>query len=783
MAKRLAPTDEARGDGGAAPAREQAPAVAWRGGLAGPFATLLLAARRLGRSWRLLLAVELGMIVAVALLATAPFYGDLVASVQLQSTLASATGPDRNLQVDATIASLYKPNLTAIDQSVEGVVRGYVGGIVTGPTEYLQTTRPLVLTKLNGHPIATALPQYPAYKGAQDLAMAFDYAQAAPYMKLYSGRLPRDGTGDALPEVMVTPAMGVKPGAILTFTDSQVVGLVYRARVVGVWFPKNENDPFWNGLGFDTVVSTILNNPPPPQFPILFTRTALTQMFNYPPTQVNQPMGLGLHYIYYVSPSAITVGHAQDIANNVKTLRNALDAEVPNANGVYLVDLSTKLATLLGSVTSLLANQTLPLYSVDGQLVALALLFIFVMAGLLVESQAGEIATLKSRGASTTQILLTYLTQGLLLSAGALLVGVGVAGGLALALVRFLIPLSASVRATLTPAYLATALTPRDALVPAVIGAGLGLLALLVASWQAARLDALAYRREQRRGDRAPFWRRYSLDLGLVVLCGAAYLELATFGGLGTRSQLNSLPGAPGTLGGASAVDYVQIAAPTLLLLAGALLIQRALPWALRALAWLAGRLRGATATLALAQASRAGATFGRLTLLLTLAVGLGLYALSFQTTLQQSAHDNASYLTGADERVVIEPESMGTPTTTGFTAAFAKMPGVVSATPLYRGTALTLANQGGQDVDVLGVDPATFAQTATWRSDYARQSLPQLMAILARAKHGPQAGTSAQPLVALIDQTYANAFQLSVGEAFQLAPQEEGQASTASSV
>ncbi|MDE3230367.1 MAG: hypothetical protein KGO05_10835, partial [Chloroflexota bacterium] len=426
MAKRLAATDEAREDVGAAPAREQAPAVVWRGGFAGPFATLLLAARRLGRSWRLLLAVELGMMIAVALLATAPFYGDLVASVQLQSTLGSAASPDRNLQVDATIASLYGAHLSAIDQTVEGIVRGDVGGIVTGPTEYLQTTRPLVLTKLNGHSIATALPQYPAYKGAQDLPMAFDYAQAAPYMKLYAGRLPLDGNGNALPEVMVTPAMGVKPGAILTFTDSQDAGLVYRARVVGVWFPKNENDPFWNGLGFDTVVSTILNNPPPPQFPILFTRLALTQMFNYPPTQANLPMGLGLHYIYYVSPSAITVGNAQDIANNVKALRNVLDAEVPNAaNGVYLVDLSTKLATLLGSVTSLLANQTLPLYSVDGQLVALALLFIFVMAGLLVESQAGEIATLKSRGASTTQILLTYLTHGLLL--GVVALGVGVA--------------------------------------------------------------------------------------------------------------------------------------------------------------------------------------------------------------------------------------------------------------------------------------------------------------------------------------------------------------------
>ncbi len=303
----------------------------WRGsgGFASPFATIWLAAQRLGRSWRLLLAVELGMVIAVALLATAPFYGDLVASAQLQSTLASSPSYDRNIQIDETVAALdARQSHQSIDQTVKSAVTETVGAIVSGPTEYLQTTRPLTLTEFNGKPIGEALPLYPASKGAEDLPMAFDYAQTLPYMKIYSGRLPRETGASVEPEVMVTPAMGVKPGAKLTFVDSQVPSLTYTVRVVGVWFPRNERDPFWNGLGFDTVVSTALNNPPPPEFPVLFTRATLTRMFTYPSDASRmRRWGWGSTISTMSLPNHITVSHAQAIIGELKQLRNALDTQ------------------------------------------------------------------------------------------------------------------------------------------------------------------------------------------------------------------------------------------------------------------------------------------------------------------------------------------------------------------------------------------------------------------------------------------------------------------------
>ncbi|HEY8324439.1 MAG TPA: FtsX-like permease family protein [Ktedonobacterales bacterium] len=765
----------------------------WRGTFAGPFSSVRLAAQRLGRSWRLLLAVELGMVIAVALLATAPFYSDIVASAQLQNTLTTAAPTDRNIQIDVTDPRLYFPSidpnaqLTGIDQLVTSDAQNAIGSFTSGWTEYAQTTVPFYVSRIDGKSVTKDVGGYcenvyvyQACSDGQMLPMAFDYAKAGAHMKLIAGRLPQPTTGKTPPEVMVTTAMGVKPGAMLhviNYNAAKKDTFGFDVKVVGVWGPKDPNDPFWNGLGFETIIVPNLSNPSPPQYPMLFSRAAMVNAFRTE-TPVGPPVGMGLHYIYFVNSGNITVGQAPTVQSNLTLLRRSLDTDVPGTYGAQTVQVGTSLDKLLASVVGLLAAQTQPLYSVDAQLVALALLFIFVMSGLLIESQASEIATLKSRGASTLQVLLTYLSQGVLLAAVALVVGMAIAGGLALTLVRFFVPLAHSVSAQLTPAYVARSISLRDALEPAAIGAGLGVLALALATWQAARMDALAFRREQGRSERVPFWKRYYLDIGLALLCIAGYTELVTFGGLTTRLAVSTVDGSP-TAGGQA--DLIQLLAPTLMLLAGALILQRLLPLVVRLGAWITARGRGATGMLAFSQVTRASGAFSRLTLLLTLAVGLGLFALTFQTSIGRAAHDNAYYLTGADERVSVKPQSEGTQSTLGYAAKFAHMPGVESVSPLFRGVALTLPNQGGENIDVLGVDPGTFAQTAAWRSDYASQSLTSLMSILAHAKHSGAVGQSDTPIVALVDQSFANIFALHVGDQFQLVPQFQGQSNTSS--
>ena len=282
-----------------------------------------------------------------------------------------------------------------------------------------------------------------------------------------------------------------------------------------------------------------------------------------------------------------------------------------------------------------------PLYVVVALVVGLALLFIAVLGGLLVEGQAGEIATLKSRGASVPQLLSNVAVQSVVLAIIAAVAGPFLAVLVSLAIVRIFVPAAASLANGLGPSYLNGLIPPRQVILPAVIGALLAEVALLIAAWQATRLDVLAFRRAQGRESSTSFWRRYYLDLGLALLCVVGYLELGQFGGLDVRSQLGQTTTGP---------DILQLAAPALLLLAGALIALRVFPLAMSLGATIAARGRGATGLLAFAQVARGSSLFARLTLLLLLSVGIGFFALTFQSSLARASGDRAAFLAGADQ-------------------------------------------------------------------------------------------------------------------------------------
>jgi putative ABC transport system permease protein len=535
-------------------------------------------------------------------------------------------------------------------------------------------------------------------------------------------------------------------------------------KVVGVWSPKDENDPFWNGRGFTTLV---LNGGPPAIFPVLLDRAVFERTLSFKPaTPAEGPMGVTAHYIWFVNSGAITTDNVGDVVASIKQFKSSINGNVLGTNNVANVSMATHLSDILSQGQGLFGLLRLPLYSVAAQLVVMALLFIMTMAGMLIESQGGVIATLRSRGASITQVLLGYIVQGVGLAALALVIGPLLAMALSLFVIITFVAAAHATGVTLSPSVVLREAPWRQAMQPALLGAGLGLLAVIVSAWQASRSDVLAFRRRQGRIDRAPFWQRYYLDLLLAALVIAGYTQLASYGALGARAALASL-------GAASGFDLIQTLTPALTMVVGALLILRVTPWLLRLGAWVASRGRGATEMLAFSQLSRASGAFNRLTLLLALSVGVGLFALSFQTTVARTSVDEARYLAGADERVVIKPPDEGTQLTAPFRAKIAAMPGVQGVTPLYRTYALTSSDFNSQNVDVLGVDPSDFAQIASWRADYATQSLPALMADLKASQQGVNAGDSAHPMGALVNGTFAQSLSLRVGSKFALIPHE----------
>jgi hypothetical protein len=108
--------------------------------------------------------------------------------------------------------------------------------------------------------------------------------------------------------------------------------------------------------------------------------------------------------------------------------------------GAQTDGVQTELDAVLNGLRQEFALLAQPLYIVVGQVMGLALLFVVGMASLLVAGEAGAIATLRSRGAGSLQLLGSYILPGVLVAALAVVLGPLGAAALSLALARLFVP-------------------------------------------------------------------------------------------------------------------------------------------------------------------------------------------------------------------------------------------------------------------------------------------------------------------------------------------------------
>jgi ABC-type lipoprotein release transport system permease subunit len=727
-------------------------ALRWHGSVLAPL-------RIVSSQWRhgrlLLFMVALGMLVAVGIASAVPIYVNLAPDAQLQAALVRAPA-ETNVEVMA-VSSAIDPSITqTLNSQIATLGQQGISAFAPTSMNYLSMQDPVPMADVNGAPPVKASP---TLERAYALVLAYTLADALPHMRLISGSLPRDDASLALPDVLMTPQSGLKAGDIVTLSTRDFSAR-FRYRVSGIWFPRDERDPYWNGRPF-LVSEYAKDKAPPPVFPLLVSPAGF-----YSSLGVLQPSpGMIVHHVFLTRPTLLNAHNAAESIGAIAHYRASMAYEVTGGNVVTAlfttrVSLATRLDAIIQAVQRQFALLELPLDVVVSQVLGLTLLFILVISALLVESHAAEIAVLKSRGASSTQVVLGFALQGILLGALAAVAGLLIA----VAVNVFLVRQSVAGASGLSVNYLAEASNPLGASRPAVAVAVLCVIAVVIPAALAMRRDVLAFRQEVGRTSRAPFWRRYYLDIALALAAVAGYIELGQFGGFGVRSQLASTAS-----GGASVVMLV---APGLLLLAGALVMLRCLPLVSRAGVRLASRLRGPVGLLSFAQIARGSGTYTMLMLLLTLTVSLSLFALTFQSSLGRNTADRAAYVTGGDKRVTISDTLEGTGQVAQIQQQMQRLPGVTAMTPLIRSRGSVAPNFGTLDAQVLGIDPATCAQVAYWRDDYAATPLTTLLAQMRQHAGAAGVGQPNVPIWALVSPGFADALNLQVGTRFTLTPQ-----------
>ncbi len=697
-----------------------------------------LFARRSGRNWRLLGVLALGMLMAASLLASAPVYARTLADLGLTFTVRDQLNDTPGNQVRFTAVPLRTEEGDALKAAVERRITERLGWFEASTSRYLKTGR--FFAGIEGADPAPGAPlgQLQSLTGYED------------HVRLIEGQLPKATQAGEPIEVAISErgarAANLKVGTTLKMVEdfdtcareipsedrpppppcTPVAGITYAftARVTAIVEPTSEDDAFWLTLT-DTYFAPFRILPDMGPILPMFT-TEETMLGNFAAQHPGYMAETAWHT--YADPEKLSRSNFERAHDDLK----ALYREFEPLGGASYSPLTNVLDDFRDSANYQQAPLTILLLEVS----AVALFYVILIALVIVERQADEIALLRSRGATTFQVGAMYLLEGLII-------------GIPCVLLAPVLAAAATSLLGLTPTFakvnggeLLPATIPLSAFGFAIAGVVLSIVVLLAPAILIARRSAVVRRREQARPG-VSILQRYYLDLALAGVAGLLLFELRE---RGTVFE-------PSATGGVSS-DPLLLASPAILMLAAAALLLRFYPMALRLGARLFGRRASPALAVGLWQVARSPANSARLALLLTMAVAVGTFAASYSSTAKKTYDERALFGAGVQWRMAVAGnEDMGL-NGKGIDQELRALPGVETGTGVIR-TVGSPATSGtsARLFQVLGIDPDAAAAMLWFRDDFADLSLRELMATLGapeplRGKALP-AGTTAIKLKA----------------------------------
>ncbi len=707
----------------------------------------------------LVLALAAGFIVAVALVVSIPLYADAVGYRILRTELQpEADGSQRPPFAYMFSRSAANNDVIPLDgyRRADSYFSRSAAQDLGLPTQVMvryATSDKLRLLPVQGKP-----------KEGEELTWVnVGFASGIdPKIEITDGAAPRPAAADGSVEVMINEHMAEQLGlqvgeeyrVLEKGSDANPVKLPIR--IAGVWRARDPGDPYW------------FIRPESLEDVLLMPEQSFTaRVLNQGPRALYQA-------IWYLVLDGKDVRSRHVLALDARitaTLRYA-DALLPDTQ----LRISPREALERQYTQVRLLTLSLVIFSIP--ILGLIAYFIIMVAGMVVQRQQNEIAVLRSRGVSRSEVLGIYLLEGVVLGAASLVIGVFLA--------QYVAQLMGWTRSFLL--WTPRADTPVE-LSPESIRAGLWVIGLtLVASvlpaLGAAGHTIISYKQERARSIRRPLWQRAYLDVLLLIPAYYGYQQLKERGTISILGQ-----------GGAASDPFsnpLLILTPALCLLALGLLCVRIFPLLMGMAGYIVNRLPGVSGLLALRYLTRTPRAYTGPVLLLILTLSLATFTASMAKTLDSHLNDQVLYDVGAEMRVVDLGQSTEAPGGPGGAGAasgqggagaqgqsapeapkpsddqpkflflpvseYLKIPGVTAATRVTRSPTEAQVGDDRQNGTVLGIDRLDFPGVTHWRNDYAPQPLGALMNGLGANSNG-----------VLVSRQYLRAQGLGVGSKLNL--------------
>jgi putative ABC transport system permease protein len=382
-------------------------------------------------------------------------------------------------------------------------------------------------------------------------------------------------------------------------------------------------------------------------------------------------------------------------------------------------------------------------------ILSLILAFIGLVAGLFVNQQRGEMAILRSRGASTMQVVAISVLQGVILGAIALAGGVGLAFWIthSIGKARSFLDFSAAggLRVSMTPQVLGYGLLGIAVIL---------VIQVLIPTLNAAENTIVTYKQERARSLRLAWWQRYWLDVLLLIPAGYGLWQL-------TKQSQQALQGSD------TIPDPLQnpllLLVPALGIFSVALFTLRLVPRFMDLVARLLKPSKSVGALMAARYLARTPALYSAPLVLLVLTLGLSAFTASLARTLDVQLDKQIHYRVGADMNIyelgtTFNEDNPEPVYTFGPVEDHLSISGVTSATPVGRYKFSASAQRGSIEGTFLAIDRLSFPSAAYWQRDFASASLGELMNQLA-----------ANPAGVLAPNSLLRAQELEIGDVLML--------------
>ncbi len=420
-------------------------------------------------------------------------------------------------------------------------------------------------------------------------------------------------------------------------------------------------------------------------------------------------------YFWYLKtdPNLINADNAQLTVANLNVMASRAVASLQT------VSQTTGLDDALIEYDQRLFFSRLPMFIVLILIAFVILYYVATMSSLLVENQRSEVAQFRSRGSDTSQILMVFIIEGATIAILAAIVAPIIA-----ALTISLLGLTPAFFGLTGGGLLSVEISPA-AYALSVLGGVLGFVALLIPAIQASRFGITQQRQQSSRPSALPVFQRYYLDVLLLLIAIFLFRQLTEQGSVIARD----------VFGGAVA-DELLLAVPGLVLVASAMVLLRLFPLAMNLVSKVFAKVLPVAAAMTVWQMSRQPTHYSRLSLLLILTAGLGIFASSFGTTLQRSFEERILHVSGSDVRIVgvnrlstSDDEALMAGNRFAEELAYERLPGVDVASAVLMRAGRDLTRQQGGSFELIALNSSNFDSVAWFRGDFTDEPIEDLLA------------------------------------------------------